>query len=589
MLSILLPLLLCLPPQSPRVKIRTAPVGGLGHQPEVGRLDPSDVIRIGERHFVFYTKIRKREPLFPDSLRGMIWYATSEDGGFDWRERGVALQHGKEGRFDARGVSDPTAILEPDGAVLVYYTGVGPTLNVRLESANTVHRTHLGVARLRFDESGELLGARRLLDGNPVLNPLQRKTRRFDSLRIEGPSVIRFDEQLFLYYRGRAYPEVNDRSAMGLAACRTPDEPFVRQNDGWPVLPSAEDLCLLPYRGGLLALQTQSPRTLWWSEDGVHFGPTIARVEGLLNDPGLYRPTEGFIEALEGEGEPPIWGLHVARVTPEPFLERFEIELPEELPVPPVTTIPTPSEESRAAEVGWLGGGDWLGQHLDIMRIGAERPKHCVFLGDSITQGWGGRGRNVEAPGAEAWQSRWGQWDFANYGISGDRTQHLLWRLDHGAFLRARNKIVVLAIGGESLGHDSPEAIAAGVEAVIDRLHRLLPRTNVLLMGIFPRGAEPDDERRLLVDETNERLELLGQVPMVTYVNLTSVFVDEEGRARRELYAADFVHLSPAGYEAWASALHPLLIELWYWPFEPEPDSEGATGEGEDQDGRKLP
>jgi len=242
----LLPLLVCLVPQSPtppRVEIHTRPVEGLGRQSGVGRLDPSDVLRIGGRHFVFYSKIRRTEPLFPNSLRGNIWYATSEDGGFTWTERGVALQRGKEGEFDARGVSDPTALLEPDGSVLLYYTGVGPTLNVRLEAAGVVHRTHLGAARLRFDESGALMEVLRLNDGEPVVAPLRRETRRFDSLRVESASVIELGGRLHLYYRGRAYPEEYDRSALGLATGSSPRGPFVRENDGWPVLPTAADFC----------------------------------------------------------------------------------------------------------------------------------------------------------------------------------------------------------------------------------------------------------------------------------------------------------------------------------------------------------
>lgn len=583
----LLPLLVCLAPQSPaaiHVELRTRPVEGLGLQSGVGRLDPSDVLRIGGRHFVFYSKIRRTEPLFPNSLRGNIWYATSEDAGFNWTERGVALQRGKEGEFDARGVSDPTALLEPGGSVLLYYTGVGPTLNVRLEAGGVVHRTHLGVARLRFDEDGALMEARRLNEGDPVLEPLRRETRRFDSLRVEGPSVIEIDGRLHLYYRGRAYPEEYDRSALGLAVGSSPEGPFVRENDGWPVLPTAADSCILPFDDGVLVLQTMSPRMLWWSADGVHFGPTIARVEGRLNAPGLYRATEGYIEATDPDTERAIWGLHVARMAPEPYLERFEIDLPEELPHPPVTVIPAPSNEDRAAAAGWLGGG-WLDQHLDIMRIAIERPKHCVFLGDSITQGWGGRGRNVTAPGAEAWRGHWEQRDFANYGVSGDRTQNVLWRLDHGELLRARNEVVVLAIGTNNIGRDTPDEIAAGVAAILDRLHRLVPGADVLLMGILPRGEEPDDDSRVQVDQTNERLARLDRLPTVTWVDLASSFLDEGGHLRRELYAPDLLHLSPAGYEAWACALDPLLARLLDSPSRLQAEPERAAGQEKDEDG----
>jgi lysophospholipase L1-like esterase len=554
MLEILLPLLLAvtpLPQEPPRVLIRTSPAEGLGQQSGIARLDPSDVIRIGEIDYVFYTKIERGEPLFPHGLAGTIWYARSEDSGHHWSERGMALGRSRPGNFDSQGVSDPSVLREPEGSVLLYYTGVGPELNARLERTNRVHRTRIGVARLEFDERGELYGVTRLWKGKALLEPSNRKTRRFDSLRIEEPFVLLIGERYHLYTLGRAFPDRGDRRAMGVATAAYATGPFVREYDGWPVIPEADCLCVLPYRGGALALLTQAQRGLWWAADGIHFAPTIARVEGRLCDPGVSR-----------QATTPFWGIHVARRTPASYLERFELILPKELPRPFVTTIPVPSEEDRAQAAGWLGVGNWLGQHGDIIAIAKGRPEDYVFLGDSITQGWGGPGREVLAPGAEVWKKYWGEKDAANYGISGDRTQNLLWRIDRGEFLSARCKVVVVAIGTNNIGQDSPDAIAAGVAAVVQRLRQTVPSTKILLLSIFPRGESPDAPVRKTVCATNRLLAELGKEPRVTWCDLTSSFVQADGRLRSELYASDLLHLSPKGYEAWASVIDPVLDQL---------------------------
>ena len=92
--------------------------------------------------------------------------------------------------------------------------------------------------------------------------------------------------------------------------------------------------------------------------------------------------------------------------------------------------------------LGW-----WMPRHENMNKQVAKGNVDLIFIGDSITQGWGGRGRRVDAPGAEAWQEHFSRMDVANYGISGDRTQHILWRIDHGAFQNSRCRVVVLMVG----------------------------------------------------------------------------------------------------------------------------------------------
>ncbi len=250
------------------------------------------------------------------------------------------------------------------------------------------------------------------------------------------------------------------------------------------------------------------------------------------------------------------------------------------------TTTPVPSPENRAEAAGW-GEGTWMDQHrailvlaspgseafapdapppvptgdIDEPDVTARRGLDLVFLGDSITQGWGGPGRRVAAPGGSVWNRRYGGAAAANFGIAGDRTQHVLWRIDHGEFDLIAPKAIVVMIGTNNIGTDTPQDIAAGVTAVVDALAEKAPRATVLLMSIV-RGCDANDSQRQVANEVNELISKLGDRGSVRYVDLGAVFYGPNGAANSALLAGDCVHFTPDGYEAWARAIQPELDEL---------------------------
>lgn len=230
-------------------------------------------------------------------------------------------------------------------------------------------------------------------------------------------------------------------------------------------------------------------------------------------------------------------------------------------PQAPVNTavIPVASAESRAAAAGWSQGGTWLDQHADINRIGSEKNIDLVFLGNSITQSWGSRQRKVLAVGQQVWDKYYGRRRAANFGISGDRTQHVLWRIDHGNFDHIRPRLIVLLIGTNNLPFNSAEEIAAGIKKIAGRLRRKLPQTHLLVLGILPRGPEARSTWRARIKRVNQLIKDLGAQKGVDYLDLSDVFLHADGSARSELMAADFLHLSPAGYAAWADAIEPVV------------------------------
>ena len=177
-----------------------------------------------------------------------------------------------------------------------------------------------------------------------------------------------------------------------------------------------------------------------------------------------------------------------------------------------------------------------------------------LFLGDSITQGWEGNGQEV-------WKKRYEPRKAMNAGSGGDRTQHVLWRLDHGNVDKLSPKLAVLMIGTNNFGDDSAEDIAAGIGAVVQKLRSKLPTTKVLLLGVFPRGERPDDPLRAKMAAVNALIKGLADRNRVYYLNINDKLLGADGSQNRELMP-DLVHLSPKGYEIWADAIEPRIAEL---------------------------
>ncbi len=189
-------------------------------------------------------------------------------------------------------------------------------------------------------------------------------------------------------------------------------------------------------------------------------------------------------------------------------------------------------------------------------QISKEGTAQLVFLGDSITQGWEGAGKEV-------WAKYYGQRNAANFGIGGDRTEHVLWRMDHGNFDGLKPKLVVLMIGTNNTGHrkDPAADTAAGVKAILAKLQTKCPDTKVLLLGIFPRGEKPDDEKRQLNVKINELLKPMADDKKVFFMDIGAKFLEPDGTMTKQMMG-DFLHPGPKGYQIWADAIDAKLSLL---------------------------
>ncbi|GAB5405778.1 MAG: sulfatase-like hydrolase/transferase [Aureliella sp.] len=215
-------------------------------------------------------------------------------------------------------------------------------------------------------------------------------------------------------------------------------------------------------------------------------------------------------------------------------------------------TIPA----TRGDEKGWKARDAQLTQNAKRGKDEAGRNYDLAFIGDSITQGWEGRGKKV-------WDEFYGPRGTINLGIGGDRTEHVIWRLTHGNLGSIKPKVAVLMIGTNNTGHfdQDPDQVAAGVKKILDILEERLPETKIVLHGIFPRGETRLDSKRLNNLAINQRIRRFADGGRVQYLEIGDVFLQDDGTLSRDIMP-DLLHLNEAGYRLWAEALEPKLREF---------------------------
>lgn len=196
----------------------------------------------------------------------------------------------------------------------------------------------------------------------------------------------------------------------------------------------------------------------------------------------------------------------------------------------------------------------WVARQKTLNERAKKGGAELLFIGDSITEGWEGAGKEV-------WEKRYAARKALNLGIGGDQTQHVLWRLDHGNVDGLAPKAAVVMIGTNNTGGgQTAEQIAEGVQKVEEKLGEKLPKTKVLLLAIFPRGEKPNPQRELIAS-INQRLAKLADGKRVFFLDIGAKFVGADG-AIDAAVMPDFLHLSPKGYGIWADAIEADLKKL---------------------------
>ena len=214
------------------------------------------------------------------------------------------------------------------------------------------------------------------------------------------------------------------------------------------------------------------------------------------------------------------------------------------------------SRANTAVEPVPKEGAGWERFHARFVAEAQKGNIDLLFVGDSITQYWGDPKR-----GLPVWKREFARRKSANFGINGDRIQHILWRLQNGEGTGFSPKVVVALIGtNNTTPRNTTQEVVAGATAVVEELKKGFPTTKILLLGILPRGKK-EDPRRLQILEINRALATLDDAYRVFYLDIGERFLDDDGEIPIDIMP-DGVHPSLKGYKIFAAAIKKPLSQL---------------------------
>jgi len=305
----------------------------------------------------------------------------------------------------------------------------------------------------------------------------------------------------------------------------------------------------------------------------LDFGDQFLLPDGALDKPSL----SGF--ANMGPKGYVIWYKAI-----QPIVDQFFP--PDTLPKTPVTVAPAPNATNAPAATQpapapepIIGGGtitwpppppppggnpavipmpsmSWLPhlqQNIDTSR---KMPKvDLIFDGDSITAGWMGGAGSV-------WNKHYGHLNAFDFGISGDSTSGLLWRVAEGGQVDGLHpKLVVLLIGTNNMYSSSVEQIAGGIKAIVEAYETHCPEAAILVQGILPRGEQPTDGMRAKVKAVNQIISTYADGKRVLYINWGDKLLTPDGKYTKPI-TSDFLHPSLPGYQIWADSIQPIIDQF---------------------------
>jgi predicted GH43/DUF377 family glycosyl hydrolase len=299
-------------------------ITGIGYEEGISRRDPSDIIKVGDKYYIWYTRIpAKRDgkptPLYNSGYYGTIWYAISEDEGNSWVEQGEALGKGTPGTFDSHAVFTPN-IISVKGKYYLYYTAVMPTPNNKESSFENNSKndfTAIGVAVAESPDGPFIRDS-----NNPILS-VSTKPADFDSYRVDDASLLVRDGKYWLYYKGRSMADGLKGPAhtqMGVAFAKNPAGPF--QKHASPILDKSHEVLIWNYENGVMALASIS-NSLEFAPDGLDFktGSIDTKLDNRPSAPGLYRPHL----SNPADKEVPGWGISMQTKTGDIFLVLYKL------------------------------------------------------------------------------------------------------------------------------------------------------------------------------------------------------------------------------------------------------------------------
>lgn len=281
---------------------------GIGAEAGVMRRDPSDIIRVGDLYYVWYSK-----GSIAPGYDATVWYATSPDG-HTWTEHGMALAKGEPGSWEGASVFTPN-ILVAEGRYWLFYTGTSRKFGKPFNPDSKI-----GIA---VSDSPD--GPWQRLATNPALKNSDNP-KEFDSHLVDDACLIVRGGKYWLYYKGRQLGKGPRATQLGLAIADKPQGPYVKV-EGNPVIPGNHEVLVWPQGTGVAAMiGTTGPkaivRSIMYAEDGLHFSKTHNVID-VPHAAGAYRP-EAFTDS--GIGKRIQWGVHIGKQGGSlPFIQRFDL------------------------------------------------------------------------------------------------------------------------------------------------------------------------------------------------------------------------------------------------------------------------
>ncbi len=222
-------------------------------------------------------------------------------------------------------------------------------------------------------------------------------------------------------------------------------------------------------------------------------------------------------------------------------------------------------------------GYNWWNRHAEVLQIKDSINPQIVLIGNSITHYWGGEpllknteGKLRASNGPKAWASVFGNYRVLNLGFGWDRTQNVLWRLDHGELDGLHPQKVIIHIGTNNTSEtknarmNTASEIVEGIRAICQRVRSKVPRAEIILMAVMPREQSPDHPRRKLINEINRQLAVFVRESKITLIDIGPKMLAPDGTFSMDI-SRDFCHPTEKGYQIWADELRPFVNDLY--PF----------------------
>ncbi len=194
-------------------------------------------------------------------------------------------------------------------------------------------------------------------------------------------------------------------------------------------------------------------------------------------------------------------------------------------------------------------------RHAGFLEIAQQGDIECLLMGDSITDAW-----RRASSGLAVYEANFGSLSCANFGIGGDRTQGVLWRMENGELDGYTPKLMMLMIGTNNLRSNTPEEIAMGIAVIVTRFRAKFPEAKVLLLGVFPRGGATAPQREP-IRQINSIIAGLDDGEYVHFMDIGDQFLEPDGSISTDVMA-DGLHPTTRGYEIWAAAVMPTFTEM---------------------------